>query len=360
MSASAFSPDYTASRARFRSSAGALNWRLEAHPIGQNGPDGDDLTIDVAMCGSQNPRRAVVVSSGTHGVEGFFGAAVQAALLEETLGGFTPPDDMAIVFIHAINPYGFAHIRRVNEDNVDQNRNFLLTGQPFSGCDDGYRQFDPMLNPPTPPGGFDPFLVKAAYNIVKHGMPALKNALVSGQYEFDKGLFFGGRGPTATHRILADNLGRWVNGAENVVHVDFHTGMGKWGTYVLAVDWPSDDPKTAWLKQHFGEDRVQALDPGGVLYEIRGVLGTWCQSIVPETNYCCMLAEFGTRNVLEVITALREENRATHWGADDTAIKQAKKRLKEAFAPASIEWRTSVVRDGVKVVQQAIEATLST
>jgi hypothetical protein len=30
-----------------------------------------------------------------------------------------------IVFVHALNPFGFKHHRRVNEDNVDLNRNFL-------------------------------------------------------------------------------------------------------------------------------------------------------------------------------------------------------------------------------------------
>jgi len=31
----------------------------------------------------------------------------------------------AAVLVHAINPYGFAWTRRVNEDNVDLNRNFV-------------------------------------------------------------------------------------------------------------------------------------------------------------------------------------------------------------------------------------------
>src|SRR5690606_39367139 len=34
------------------------------------------------------------------------------------------PEDTAVLLIHAINPYGFSHIRRVNEDNIDLNRNF--------------------------------------------------------------------------------------------------------------------------------------------------------------------------------------------------------------------------------------------
>ncbi len=42
--------------------------------------------------------------------------------------GASVPDDLAVVLIHAINPYGFAWIRRVNEDNVDLNRNCIDFG----------------------------------------------------------------------------------------------------------------------------------------------------------------------------------------------------------------------------------------
>ena len=35
------------------------------------------------------------------------------------------PEGLAHLAIHAINPYGFAWLRRVTEDNVDLNRNFV-------------------------------------------------------------------------------------------------------------------------------------------------------------------------------------------------------------------------------------------
>src|SRR5688500_14909024 len=108
--ASAFSPDYIAARARFRSSSMAAGARLESHGIGLPGPDGDELTVDVAILGDDRPDRAVVVSGGLHGVEGFFGSAVQAALLEDRLAGWKPPSGAAVVLVHALNPYGFAFL----------------------------------------------------------------------------------------------------------------------------------------------------------------------------------------------------------------------------------------------------------
>lgn len=86
----AFSSDYAAARQRFRQAASRLGWRLEAHPIGATGPGGDELTIDVGHSSGGDPERVLVVSSGVHGVEGFFGSAVQVALLEQWASAAPP------------------------------------------------------------------------------------------------------------------------------------------------------------------------------------------------------------------------------------------------------------------------------
>jgi hypothetical protein len=354
-----FSPDYLASRARFRSSALALGCDLEEHAIGHDAPDGSELTVDVALLGARRPSRVVVVSSGLHGVEGFFGAAVQAAMLEDELGGWAPPSGLRVVMIHALNPYGYAWLRRVNEDNIDLNRNFLRKDEAYSGAPDKYADLDALLNPQTPPSGFEPFLPLALYNIARHGLPALKNAVAGGQYEYPRGVFFGGSRASRTVEIVDENLPTWIGEAEHVLHVDFHTGLGKSATYKLLVDHEAGSERVGWLAERFGADAVQPWAPGGVSYEIRGGMGTWCKARFPNTTYDVLAAEFGTVSVLKVIAALRAENRAHHYGAADApSTVRAKQALREVFAPSDPRWRDKVVERGVRVVQQAID-TLS-
>ena len=74
---SPFSPDYLTACEQFRAIALERGFRLEVFPIGQTGPFGEDLTVDAAIRGSETPGRVWVVSSGLHGVEGYFGSAVQ-------------------------------------------------------------------------------------------------------------------------------------------------------------------------------------------------------------------------------------------------------------------------------------------
>ena len=361
--ASAFSPDYEAARARFRAGAHALGAHLDSLGIGHSGPDGEELTIDVARWGSESPSRAVVVSSGLHGVEGFFGSAVQSALMEDVLGGWTPPEDGALILIHALNPYGFAWLRRVNEDNVDLNRNFLLDGEAYTGSPDGYAALDALLNPPTPPNFLDGLLFypRAVFNILRHGMPAMKNSVAGGQYDFERGLFFGGNGPCRTVRVLDEYLPRWVGSARRVIHIDFHTGLGARGSYKLFADHPWGSDSIGALSEIFGADVVEPWEPEqGTSYNIRGGLGEWAKARLPSTQYDVLAAEFGTVHILKVISALQGENRAHHWGnAEHGTTRSAKEALRDAFAPPEREWRDRVVPAGIAVVQRSIEAVLA-
>lgn len=355
-SARAFSTDYDTARSRFREAARRARFELAAFPIGQLGPHGGDLTIDVALRGPARASRVLVVSSGLHGIEGYFGSAVQWTWLEQHTSGLSR--DHRVVLIHALNPYGFAHRRRVNEDNVDLNRNFVLENGRFAGAHPSYRALDALLNPERPPPRVDTFLLQAAPQLAKHGFNALKNAVAQGQYEFPRGLFFGGHVPSASSRILRARLPGWVGRPERVLHVDLHTGRGRSGSYALCADLASDSPRVEQLAKTFGRAAIEGFDAESTLYEIRGALGPWLEELLPSAQYDCLLAEFGTYNALSVLRALRIENAAHHFASEDTELKErSKRRLMEAFCPRSPRWRLDTLNAALRVISQAVRAT---
>jgi hypothetical protein len=352
-----FAHDYFAARARFRTLAEARGFRLEAHPIAAAGPGGEDLTIDVARAGDPRAKGVVVVSSGLHGVEGFFGAAVQQALLHGEDAVAALPRGVALVLVHALNPFGFAWVRRANEENVDLNRNFLVEGEPYEGSPARYAVFDGLLNPNHPPRRVDLFWLQSVLAILRHGMPDMKQAVAGGQYDFPRGLFFGGRRPSQTYRILADHLPRWVGDAATVLQVDFHTGLGRWATYQLLLDAGLGPRRFEWLREQFG-DRVQHSDPeGSIAYQARGGLGIWCRTAFPGRTYELLCAEFGTYPPLRVLAALRAENQAHfHAPPDHPATRRAKGFLKETFVPSSPRWRARAVAEGLEIIRRGITA----
>lgn len=352
----AFSPDYARARQRFRAAAEQLGWRLETHPLGGVGPTGEPLTVEVASSPQERRDAAgplLVISSGLHGVEGFFGSAVQLALLEIWAAKGAPP--VHCVLLHALNPYGFAWLRRVDEHNVDPNRNFLLPGEPFAGAPAGYAALDPLLNPARPPSRRDPFTLRALLAVARHGMPALKEILATGQYEFPRGLFYGGSGPTPTHALLATELPRWLGGSQTVVHLDLHTGLGAHARGKLLIDHPLNPRQRNWLDQWFGADRYEDEAARRAAYIARGGFGPWCIARGLAPDYLFAYAEYGTYRPIPVIAGLRAENQAHHWGSPPAASTQrAKTRMMELFCPASATWRRQVLGDCVEVVERVV------
>jgi hypothetical protein len=365
-----FSPDYFAARERFRTAARARGFRLEAYPLAQDEDWAQDLTIDVALNGTTRPANAVVVSCGLHGVEGFAGSAIQAALLEDEQRTWQPPGDTVLVLVHALNPFGFARLRRANEDNIDLNRNFLVrkmdTGpvpaptEDYHGCHPLYAELDRMLNPRHPPRRLNAFWLLGLVATFKYDRVALRHAIVGGQYEYPKGIFFGGKGPSRTQNLLIRHLPEWIGEAQHVVHLDFHTGLGPWGKLQLLVDVPSESERGQWLARCFGPAVVSlgpaSANPKGEYYQARGDLEPFCAALFADRRYQCICAEFGTYPALTVLAALRAENQAHHWGQpDDAATRRARQHLREMFAPADPHWRQTTVTQGLEIIRQAIE-----
>ena len=354
---SPFSPDYLTARERFRAITLERGFRLKSFPIGLTGPNGEDLSIDAAILGSETPGRAWVVSSGLHGVEGFFGSAVQSHWLISGFRGWSIQHDEAIVFLHGLDPFGFAWLRRFDENNVDLNRNFVIDQRGYSGCDPLYARLDTLLNPQGPPRLFDFFQLRATAAIVRHGQNRVKSAIAQGQYEYPRGLFYGGHEPSRVHQLLAENLPRWLGEARSILHTDFHTGLGVSGSYKILLESDVPRDRVEWACEIFGEDRVEFWDATGISYETRGDLGTWCRSNFPHCAYDMHCAEFGTYPSLRVITALRAENQAHHWLESGHSTRaRTKRELMEVFVPADSAWRRSVVALGVDILDRSLAA----
>ena len=351
-----FPPTYDVARRRFRDAAGAAGAVVDRYLI-TTGESDLDLSIDVAtVLGCPKPKWSVIITSGLHGVEGFFGSAVQLAWLSNLAGGGQLPADGAVVLVHAVNPFGFAQLRRTNEDNVDLNRNFLNASDAYAAAQSGYDALDPFLNPTSPPSRIEPFRLKAFWYVRQHGLPALKNTVACGQHRFPRGLFFGGHGPAPATRIVQQHLASWLGGALRAVHVDLHSGLGVHGRYRLLLVESDGSPELEWYRDTFGSEVVEPLAiADGTAYDASGTLGGWTMHHLTETRYRFVSAEFGTYPILRVLGALREENRAHFFGRPGTGAHQrAKAELLECFYPHSDRWRELVVEQGLAIIDRAV------
>lgn len=350
-----FSKTYELARYRFIAAACAAGAQLDELHLDVKGPNGAPLAIEIAWLGIENPSRVVVHSSGIHGVEGFAGSAVQLALLESRLD---VPADGALVFVHCLNPYGMAWLRRANEHNVDINRNFILDEASRTGAAATYRELDSMLNPTQLPPGSGVFYLHALRAIVKHGLPALKQAVAEGQYDFPKGLFFGGNEFEKGPLLYLAWLSLHLKSVQRVFAIDVHTGLGKWGQEALYFrSGANQDEGAAQLSERLGKPVVTDAAANGA-YEIRGMLSEVFPMLEPTPDWSFVLQEFGTYPVLKVLNALRVENYWYHQDIHDTGHR-SRQHLKEMLTPANRKWRGSVVERGVSLCKQVMETVFA-
>jgi hypothetical protein len=351
-----FPVHYNDARDRFRALARHRGAKVTPYPITAAGPDGQALTIDTAYLGAAQPRRLLILCSGTHGVEGFAGSALQQQWLE----GFTAarqPAHAGCLLIHALNPYGFAWLRRTNENNVDLNRNAL---ERFPGpSNSAYRRLDAWLNPPSAPKFPELFLLHGAVLAVRHGFASLQQAVVEGQYEFPRGLFYGGERVEESievlRKILSDDA--WSD-IERVVMIDLHTGIGRFATYKLMVDAAPDSEPYRDMTKWFGSESLASNRPAdSIAYRVSGGLNEQVTRLfAPRPVYAAVL-EFGAAPPVRTLAALRRENRAYHYAsATGRVLQQAREELRTVFCPSASEWRTQVLADGARVLAQAERA----
>jgi hypothetical protein len=349
---------YHDARSEFRKTALQINARLEKHVVIKNFDGNGDLTIDIAIIGPPEPVWSLVISSGLHGVEGFFGSAVQTAYMRNLVVADLFKARGQLLLIHAINPFGFAALRRVNEDNVDLNRNYLLPEERYEGASDAYARLNNFLNPAKPPRLFDWYLVEVLWRLYRQGLPAFKQAVAEGQYEYPKGIFFGGHKPARSTEILQQNIMRWIQG-RHVVHLDFHTGLGKYGSCKLLVPAGCSPQQFRCYSTIFGSCDVEIAGSGsGIAYKTRGDFGRYITSVAKDINYHFFFAEFATYSEVRILGVLRRENQ-THFfsPAGSKSRQRAKTKLAECFCPTSLAWRTAAARRGLEIIQSGQQMT---
>ena len=108
----AFADDYLTASSKFLDACAGRAGKLSRFEHPDCRIDGQALTTDVFYIGAESASKLLVLISATHGVEGFAGSAIQLDTLR-TLSSESLPDDVAVLFIHALNPHGFAWLRRV-------------------------------------------------------------------------------------------------------------------------------------------------------------------------------------------------------------------------------------------------------
>ncbi len=230
---------YTTNRYSFREQARRIGAAQFSYPLeGHTGPEGEDLSCDVAVVDNPHAKYVVAITSGIHGVELPFGSELQVQWLAYAQEICADNPGISFVFVHALNPYGAAYGLRTDHQNIDPNRNFVDFTQAQSPSL-SYRELAPAFAPKKlSRSALACSWVKMLHFAGKNGMAKFLQALAGGQYEFPEGLYYGGKAPSWTRETWQKIVKTHVVHAElqNLWHVDIHTGYGPFGKLQLMVN----------------------------------------------------------------------------------------------------------------------------
>lgn len=317
-----------------------------------SGADDELLYTDIVWLGRQDAPSLLVLISATHGVEGFAGAAIQHdALLQ--LASMELPPELAVLIIHALNPWGFSHQRRVNEDGVDLNRNTVDFSQPLPDAPD-YQQLADAILPDN--GDWETADRLLAQSREYWGAKRFQQAVAGGQYTHPQGLFYGGDAPSFSRRLIEERLANWHLGQRQVLVLDLHTGLGPFGHGELICDHPADSPASRKAQQWYGPLVTLPENGDSCSVPLAGLMDyLWHAAMRPDGMYLTL--EYGTYPIPQMLHVLRRD----HWlyaqagenlpDFNDPQALAIRAGLHAFFDPDSLLWRESVLLRARQVIR---------
>lgn len=349
-----FAQSYAEARGKFLAACSAKGLAVRSHEHPLKGRDGETLAMDVARAGPADATRLLLVSSACHGVEGFCGSGVQGALLADA--GFAEAAQaagVAVLYVHALNPYGFSWWRRVTHENVDLNRNW----HDFSGPLPANPAYDAIADallpaewPPTPANE-----QRLASFVAERGPKALQAAVSGGQYAHPQGLFFGGRAPTWSQQTLRAVLREHGRRCQRLAWIDLHTGLGPQGHGERIFACRDDAAALARARAWWGADVTSIYDGSSSSALLTGLMWNAAYEECPQAEYTGIALEYGTEPMDEVIFCLRAEQwLQLHPEADATTRSAIKRRFRDAFYTDTPAWKQAIVDQGLAAARQAV------
>ena len=332
----------------------------------------EGLYIDnIYLPSSGEKTNLIVITTGVHGIEGYIGSVMLDVFFEEIYPELNT-ENTGILIVANVNPYGMKNYRRYNENNVDLNRNFIEDWDSFDlSSNKEYPKVDKFLQPEGKMGnafwhevGFYARLAKEA---IFTGADTISDALLTGQYEYPEGVYYGGNGDEISTAYLKGVFADCLDSEyENLVHIDIHSGYGPRYNMVI-FNSVQDTTTEAEAKEMFGYDYIIAQDSEEFYITFGDTTDYFyrlAKSKNTEKELYSTCFEFGTigDGFFDSILSLKytvDENRQ-HWYPTDNALtaEVVRQNYLELFYPTETEWRMKAINDFQKAMRGVLDAKL--
>ncbi len=350
-----FAENYVDARCRFLDACANSNLAVE-HYINDSVDKPDiELACDVTRIGDPAASKLLVLTSGVHGAELMCGSGCQTGLLIENYFSDLP-DDLSVLMVHALNPWGAHNLRRNNENNVDLCRNFVNfeTELPVN---EGYESIHAALSCAelTGPGKAQANKTLQDFKNEK-GEAAFISAVMSGQYRHPQGMAYGGREAVWSQRTIKNILRQHAGAAERVCLLDYHSGLGPFavGTVVCLHKGEALQRAQGW----FGDDLMAPMQADRANDKFHPALGHTTEGYIDALagkEVTSVVIEYGTYDMQANLQALLDDHNLYVSGDYESVLaEKIKGAVLKTHFPDDPQWRYAVWSRSQEVIEQAI------
>lgn len=342
--------------------------QYSAHPIDYS----DNLFIDnIYIPATKKNKNLIVLTTGVHGIEGYVGSAMIDVFFEDVFHTIDR-SSTGILIVANVNPYGMKYMRRYNENNVDLNRNFIEDWSTFDRSSN--KEYPKVFSFLQPEGKIQnallheaQFYLSLAKEAIFTGADTISDALLTGQYEYPDGVYYGGNGDEASTTYLKGAFGKCLDSSyENIVHIDIHTGYGP--RYNMVIFNSVQDPTLeADAIAEIGYNHIIAKD-SEEFYLTYGDTTDYFYRLAKSKNTDKSLYstcfEFGTigDGFFDSILSLKytvDENRQHRFPTnDEISAEIVRQNYLKLFYPTEKEWRLKAIEDFTTAIKGVLNAKL--
>lgn len=355
MTQTLFAQSYAEARGKFLAAADSAGLSVQSHRHPLLGHDGEPLAMDVARHGPADAAALLLVSSGCHGVEGFCGSGVQNALLaDRSFHAAATAAGVAVLYVHALNPWGFSWWRRTTHENVDLNRNWHDFSQPLPS-NVGYDEIAHLLLPAQWPPGLEVEAGLRAWAAAHGGERSLQAAITAGQHTHADGLFYSGRDATWSQQNLRHVLQEHAVRCARLGWLDVHTGLGPMGHGERIFACRDNAAALARARDWWGPAVTSTQDGSSSSALLTGTMSNAAFEECPQAEYTGIALEYGTVPLTEMLFALREDQWfETQPQAPLQQRAAARQRIRDVFYIDTPAWKERIVEQGLEAAMQAV------